>query len=86
MLGVGGSLPVIEVTSRTRQLLLAFSHAMLTDASQYFCVTGAPQLLLKKASETQEDVGQDTEGREGQRGAEWIQPLHRLWWGGFLAP
>lgn len=34
MLGVGGSLSVTEVTIRTRQLLLAFSHAMLTDASQ----------------------------------------------------
>lgn len=34
MLGVGGSLPVTEVTIRTRQLLLAFSHAMLSDTSQ----------------------------------------------------
>lgn len=36
MLEVGGSPSVTEVTSRTRQLLLALSHAMLTDASQKF--------------------------------------------------
>lgn len=34
MLGKGGSLPVTEVTIRTHQLLLAFSRAMLTNASQ----------------------------------------------------
>lgn len=43
--------------------------------SSLFQVTGAPQLLWTRASGVQEDAGEYTEGREGQKGAEWIQPL-----------
>lgn len=61
MLGVGGSLPVTEVTIRTRQLLFALSHAMLTEASQLSVKGTSPILLYSLFTFTrikQEDVSQ----------------------------
>ncbi|KAK2835516.1 hypothetical protein Q5P01_016000 [Channa striata] len=53
---------------RSKEFLEIFSSELTGPLRKSHAVTGAPQLLWKKASGAQEDVGKDTKGKKGQSG------------------